>query len=165
MWLNCQKNHGKSQKLTIPEWAATHPAWVRLEDQLAWYDAKSNHSQWWYKTLKFVQVALAVSIPIASHLDPVVAKWVTSVAGALIAILEAVQHMNQYSTLWVTYRSTAEHLKHEKYLFLSGAGPYKGLSNDERLVTLAERVEEQVSTEHANWFTETGRRAAGAKQE
>jgi hypothetical protein len=96
-----------------------------------------------------------VCIPLANLLDPPFLKVTTSIAGVLIAILEGVQHMNQYSALWVSYRSTAERLKHEKYLFLSAAGPYKELSDSDRLVTLAERVEEHVSTEHANWFNET----------
>ena len=73
--------------------------------------------------------------------------------------------MNQYSTLWVMYRATAERLKHEKYLFLSGAGPYKGLAEPERLVALAERVEEHVSTEHANWFNDTRRIATVQRPE
>jgi hypothetical protein len=73
--------------------------------------------------------------------------------------------MNQYSTLWVTYRATAERLKHEKFLFLSGAGPYKGQPEPERLIALAERVEEHVSTEHANWFNETRRVVSAQKQE
>ncbi len=150
---------------SVPEWAVAHPAWARLEDQLGWYDDKSTHCQRWYKGLKFVQISLAVLIPLLSHLDPVCAKWATSIAGALIAVLEAIQHMNQYSTLWVTYRATAERLKHEKFLFLSAAGPYKGQSEPERLIALAERVEEHVSAEHANWFNETKRAAAIQKKE
>lgn len=144
---------------------AEHPAWHRLEDQLQWYDTKSTQCQRWYKRLKLVQISLAVLIPVLSHLDPMYAKWITSVAGALIAVLEGVQHMNQYSTLWVTYRATAERLKHEKFLFLSGAGPYKGQPEPERLIALAERVEEHVSTEHANWFNETRRVVSAQKQE
>lgn len=155
----------ENKELPVPDWAIHRPAWHRLEDQLSWYDTKSNTCQSWYKGLKFLQIALAISIPVMSHLDPALAKWLTSIAGALIAILEGVQHMNQYSTLWVTYRSTAEHLKHEKFLFLSAAGPYKGMADADRLVTLAERVEEHVSTEHANWFNETRRVSARAKQE
>lgn len=149
----------------VPEWAATHPAWARLEDQIAWYDSKSTSCQSWYKRLKFVQISLAVLIPVLSHLDPACAKWATSIAGAAIAVLEGVQHMNQYSTLWVTYRATAERLKHEKFLFLSAAGPYKEQTEPERLITLAEHVEEHVSAEHANWFNETGRAAAIQKKE
>ena len=146
------------QEMTMkpPEWAENQPAWLRLEDQVLWYDRKSQHAQRWYKWLKLVQVILAISIPILSQIDNV-GKWLASVAGGLIAIIEAVQHMNQYSALWITYRSTAERLKHEKYLFLSAAGPYRGLAEPERIIALAERVEEHVSTEHANWFNESQR--------
>lgn len=143
---------------------SSHPAWFRLQDQLAWYDSKSVHCQEWYKWLRILQIALAVAIPVMSHMDSSVAKWLTSTAGALIAVLEGVQHMNQYSTLWVTYRSTAERLKHEKYLFLSAAGPYRGMAEADRLVLLAERVEEHISTEHANWYNETRRVVSGARE-
>jgi len=149
----------------IPDAIASHPAWFRLLDQLNWYDGKSRHCQRWFKGLKVTQIALAVLIPAISLLPAEYAKWTASIAGGLIAVMEAVQQMNQYSTLWVMYRATAERLKHEKYLFLSVAGPYKGLAEPERLVALAERVEEHVSTEHANWFNETRRNATVQKPE
>lgn len=149
----------------VPEPVGSHPAWFRLIDQLNWYDSKSRHCQRLFKGLKFAQLALAVLIPVTSLLPADCAKWAASIAGALIAVLEAVQQMNQYTTLWVMYRSTAERLKHEKFLFLSAAGPYKGLAEPERLVSLAERVEEHVSTEHANWFNETRRAATAQKRE
>ena len=141
-------------EINIPDNVKSHPAWLRLENQLNWYDSKSIRCQKMYKWLKFFQILLAVSIPLMSHMEPVIAKWSTSVAGASIAILEGIQHMNQYSTLWIIYRSTAERLKHEKFLFLSKAGPYSDLDASNRLKTLAERVEEHVSTEHAHWFNE-----------
>ncbi len=161
---NADKKNITEPGIAVPEFAAAHPAWLRLEDQMQWYDSKSLHSQRWYKWLKLAQVALAVLIPVMSLLPADIAKWAMSLSGTVIALLEAVQQMNQYSTLWVTYRATAERLKHEKYLFLSTAGPYRGLPEPERLIQLAERVEEHVSTEHANWFNET-RRVAIAKTE
>ena len=151
-------------ELPVPESVGSHPAWFRLVDQLNWYDRKSRNSQGWYKGLKLAQVTSAALIPATSLLTAEYAKWTASAFGVLIAILEAVQQMNQYSTLWFSYRATAERLKHEKYLFLSAAGPYKCLAEPERLVALAERVEEHVSTEHANWFDET-RRATNAKKD
>ncbi|WP_295513764.1 DUF4231 domain-containing protein, partial [Thiolapillus sp.] len=164
--MNRQESQLETQEgESAPESVAATPAWHRLEDQLQWYDNKSTHCQKWYKRLKFTQISLAVLIPILSHLDPVYAKWTTSVAGALIAVLEGGQQMNQYSTLWVTYRATAERLKHEKYLFLSVAGPYKDLTESERLIVLAERIEEHVSTEHANWSNETRRVMMAQKKE
>ena len=134
-----------------------HPAWKRLEDQLQWYDNKSTHCHRWYKWTRLTQICLAVAVPVLSHLDPIYAKWLTALAGGLIAVLEGVQHLHQYSLLWITYRATTERLKSEKFLFLSGAGPYRGQSAMQRLIILAERVEEHVSTEHTNWFRETSR--------
>lgn len=149
----------------VAESVQSHPAWFRLVDQLNWYDRKSQSSQKWYKCLKIAQVASAVLIPATSLLPADSAKWAAAGLGVLIAVLEAVQQMNQYSTLWFSYRATAERLKHEKYLFLSVAGPYKGLTEAERLIALAERVEEHVSTEHANWFNETRRAVTAQKPE
>jgi len=149
----------------VPESVKSHAAWFRLINQLNWYDNKSQRCQCWYKVLKFVQVALAILIPFISLLSTEHTKWVASISGAIIALLEAVQQMNQYSILWFSYRATAERLKHEKYLFLSSAGPYKGLTESERLIVLAERVEEHVSTEHANWISESRRAVTVQKSE
>jgi hypothetical protein len=49
----------------------------------------------------------------------------------------------------MTYRSTAEALKHEKYLWLAKAGPYSNVKNLDPL--LAERVESLISRENAKW--------------
>ena len=79
----------------------------------------------------------------------------------MIVILEGLQQLQQYQQNWTTYRSTCERLKHEKFLFLSHAGPYAGVSNLESL--LAERVEGLVSQEHAAWAShrEEAMRGAG----
>ncbi|MDR0701829.1 MAG: DUF4231 domain-containing protein [Azoarcus sp.] len=149
----------------VPELVKSHAAWFRLIDQLNWYDQKSQHCQCCYKGLKIAQVAFAALIPATSLLPLDCAKWAASTFGVLIAVLEAIQQMNQYATLWFNYRATAERLKHEKYLFLSGAGPYKGIAESERLLALSERVEEHVSTEHAKWINETRRAAIAQKPE
>jgi hypothetical protein len=141
----------------IPATVRQSVVWLRLEDQISWYTGRSARCQRLYKTLKGVQLTLAVLIPVIVTAPIDAAKWIVAIAGAAIAILEGIQHMNQYSTLWVTYRSTAEYLKHDKYLFLSSAGPYKELGPEDKFVVLAERIEERVSAEHANWFNETRR--------
>lgn len=141
----------------VPEAVSKHPAWFRLLDQRDWYDRKSQYCQRWYKRLKIAQLALAVLVPAVSLFPAEYARWAASSCGVLIAVLEAVQQLNQYSTLWLTYRATAERLKHEQYLFLSSAGPYKGMTEPDSLVALAERVEEHVSTEHAHWFSESAK--------
>ena len=147
----------------VAEAVRSHPAWFRLIDQKNWYDRKSQHSQRWYKRIKLAQVTLAVLVPAASLLPSISLlparsdMWAASTFGVLIAVLEAIQQMNQYSSLWFSYRATAERLKHEQYLFLAAGGPYRAMSESDRLILLAERVEEHVSTEHANWFSEIKR--------
>jgi hypothetical protein len=49
------------------------------------------------------------------------------------------------------YRSTAEALKHEKYLYLAEAAHYAAAENP--LTLLAERLEGLVSQEHAKWVS------------
>ncbi len=141
-----------------------HPAWVRLEDQLRWYSRNSQMKQFVYKSIKLVQIILAASIPLVALVEHAAARWVAAGFGACIAILEGAQQLGQYQFLWITYRSTAEHLKHERALFLASAGPYRDLPIGERLVLLSERVEERVSTEHANWFNESHKSGSREQQ-
>ena len=143
-----------NETIKVPNEIESHPAWIRLKSQLRWYSDNSRKCKAWYTRLRVFQTILAVLIPVVSHL-PEIGKWTASIFGSLIAILEAVQQINQYSTLWVRYRSTVENLKHHKFLLLSSAGPYRDLPPKKQLVELSENVEEIVSTEHAKWIKET----------
>jgi len=122
---------------------------ARLEDQIGWYDRKSNQAQLWYKALKLIEIGCASLVPFAAGLAA--PAWVTGGLGVLIVILEGVQHLNQYQHNWITYRSTCEYLKHEKYLYIAKAGPYSTAEAPTAL--LAERVESLVSQEHAKWIS------------
>ena len=124
------------------------PILNRLEEQISWYDNRSGYNQRMFKALKIITVILALSIPVSAFAlkdNPVI----TAILGALIALLEALQQMNQYHHNWITFRSTCEALKHEEYLFLGEAAHYSSADNAKAL--LAERVESLVSQEHAKW--------------
>src|SRR5687767_3578876 len=128
----------------------------RLEDQIKWYDEKSKRSQRWFKCLKIAVIVSAAFVGLGEFVR--LAPHLVSILGALIVVIEGIQQLNQYQHLWITYRSTAEYLKHEKYLYLATAGPYA--SSPEPLKLLAERVESLVSQEHAKWVSgqETSRK-------
>ena len=124
----------------------------RLEDQIKWYDRESARSKRMFKRLKTATLAISVSIPLSAAFAtryPLYTGVITGTMGASIALLEGLQQLNQYHQNWITYRSTAESLKHEKFLFLSTAGPYAAAENPRAL--LAERIESLVSQEHAKW--------------
>lgn len=122
------------------------PAWERLEDQLAWYDRKSVAAQQAYKRVKLSQLVVGAAVPVAAGLQ--ISAAITATLAAFVVVAEGVQQLYQWQTNWVLYRSTAEVLKHEKYLYLAAAGPY---STNDRHRVLAERIEGLVSQEHAKW--------------
>jgi hypothetical protein len=141
----------------LPE-RRTTPADVtmeRLDDQICWYDRRSGTNQRRYKVLKIVVIVLAALIPLLSGIQPPfmsvsgVPAWIFGVMGAAIAVIESIQQLNQYYGNWISYRSTCEALKHEKYLYLGNAGPYAAAGD--RHALLAERVESLVSQENAKW--------------
>jgi hypothetical protein len=132
------------------------PTEERLEDQIGWYNRKSQTAQWRYKSLKLIQVFIVALIPLGSALPipPSEFKWATAILGLFVLVIEALQQLNQDQQNWIAYRSTCESLKHEKYLYLAGAGPYTNAENKEkRLVLLADRIEGLISQEHAKWVS------------
>jgi hypothetical protein len=122
---------------------------ARLEDQISWYDSKSLRSQRLYKGIKVGQLTVAASIPVVAVLSA--ASWITAGIGSLVLVLEGIQQLGQYQQNWISYRSTCEALKHEKFLYFAQAGPYA--DSDRREALLAERVEGLVSQEHAKWVS------------
>ena len=103
--------------------APEDPTWERLEDQLSWYDRKSRDNQRRYKWLKLLELAIAAALPVVAALNSPI--WVTGGLAAVIVLLEGAQHLYQFQEHWITYRSTAEALKHERYLYLATAGPLR----------------------------------------
>jgi hypothetical protein len=136
-------------KLEVMNADSTDPIFLRLEDQIAWYEKKGAQCKRWYMRLRIISLISAAVIPITSTFA---FPYLTSALGVVIVIIEGIQQINGFHENWIQYRGTAESLKHEKYLFLAEAGPYRA-ANDARQL-LAERVEDRVSTEHNLWMSE-----------
>ena len=132
----------------------------RLDDQISWYDDRSKRNQRSFKWLKYVEIVAAALIPILASFSGV-PQWLAAILGGFVVVCEAVLHLNKYHENWLTYRSTAEALKHEKFLYLAQAGTYAG-SADPR-VLLAERIEALVSDENTKWISHQQEAAAPAQ--
>ena len=124
--------------------------YLRLEQQIKWYDTKSGTAQWWFKRVKLCEFIFSGLVPITALLAN---GWVTACIGAAAVLLEGLQQLNQWQHNWITYRSTCEALRHEKYSFIARSGSYDGIPNDQAMKMLVERIESLVSTEHAKWIT------------
>lgn len=122
----------------------------RLEDQIDWYDKKSQDAQWWFKRLRIVEIISAASIPLIAGfaIEPFPVTLVVALLGALIAIISTSISLNQFQENWIEYRTTCESLKHEKFLYLTKAEPYQ---DEESFSLFVQRVESLISKENSAW--------------
>ena len=98
----------------------TNPTFSRLNEQIQWYDTKSQYNQRWYKRLKIVEIASGALITLGAGF-----QWSYGIIGSLgvlIILLEGVQNVCQLHHNWMSYRSTCEYLKKEQSLFFAKAG-------------------------------------------
>lgn len=135
------------QKNLVIDNAVTNYTLERLENQIKWYQDTSRRSGTIYKLMKFFQIAMAITISAIVHVDVAIIRWIISILGAIIALFESIQYMNQYESIWISHKKVAQLLKREKFLFLAAAGPYEALDESGSLKYLAERVEELVNIE------------------
>ena len=124
----------------------------RLDHQIQWYDNKSMICQKRFKLIRVLEILFAALIPLLSIFpdERHIVKITIAVLGTTIVVLAGIKGLNKYQELWIAYRTTAETLKHHKYLFEAKAQPYDKKDAFQRLV---ENVEAIISREHSNWST------------
>jgi hypothetical protein len=137
--------------ITTPGTTESEPnsGYSRLERQIEWYDQKSSTAQLYYKLVKFTEIACAAFIPFVAGIYP----SITALLGVTVLLLESLQHINQWSQNWITYRSTCEALRHEKYSYLGRTGVYEAKTDEDAKRILVERIESLISTEHSKWIS------------
>lgn len=127
---------------------------LRLDDQIDWYDTKSQENQTAFKTLRRSEIVAAAFIPLASGLTASIPSMTllltlsTGLLGISIAIAAGLLALSQHQERWIEFRTTCENLKKEKYMFLTGVDPYEG---KDAYKVLVQRVESLVSKENTNW--------------
>lgn len=121
----------------------------RVEGQIAWYDQKSRLNKQGFVVLQIITLVAAASIPVISIFSgDMWPRVVVAVLGSATAVTTGIVSLYQFREHWIEYRTTAESLKHEKYMFHTKTGPYSG---DDAFSVLVERVEALVSQENTMW--------------
>ncbi|MCU0735918.1 MAG: DUF4231 domain-containing protein [Methylotetracoccus sp.] len=126
----------------------------RLNDQQTWYEGKSAWNLAWYKRLRIVEVVLAAGIPFVSSLigkfpeSPSVIPILLSLMAFLIAVSSALLALYRFQDNWLQYRTAAEQLKREKFLYLTKSPPYDGGDAFQGLVANVERI---LGEENNSW--------------
>ena len=122
----------------------------RLDNQIAWYDAKSQYNQRAYKRIRVFEIVAATAIPLLSGTMTLGSSGalMVGVLGAAIAVCSGVSALFKFHELWIEYRSVAETLRHHKFLYLTGARPYH---EADAFVLLVEAIEGVISKENSSW--------------
>jgi len=126
----------------------------RLDNQQTWYSRKSRLNRKLFLILRLVEIVSAALIPLFSGMGEELPylKWVIGGLGVLIAISVAITHLFKHQEDWIGYRTTAEQLKHEKYMYLTNTKPY---DRENKFYSLVECVESLISKENSFWVTHT----------
>ena len=126
----------------------------RLNDQIKWYSSKASSNKKRYHGLQIVIILVAAVIPIVNIIDfaPVEIRLTSSILGAIVVAITSILQLKKYHENWITYRSTEEALKKEKYTFENNAGAYSKLNDDEKRILLVEKVESIISNQNVLFF-------------
>jgi len=123
----------------------------RLNNQLSWYDKKSVVCQKRFKLVRALEIIFAAAIPLLSVINDEsnTTKIIIAGLGTAIVVIAGFSAMNKYQELWISYRTTAETLKHHKFLFETQCTPY---DKQDKFSKLVENIEAIVSRENSNWI-------------
>jgi Protein of unknown function (DUF4231) len=126
----------------------------RLEKQLRWYGDKSAENKKKFHLFQTVIIATSALVPIVNTVGPAgdSLRIISSILGGIIVVVTSLIQLHKYQENWILYRTTAELLKKEKYLYLNDAGDYSGLDPSRKKKQLVERVEVIVSSETSKYF-------------
>ncbi|MFD1514557.1 DUF4231 domain-containing protein [Halomarina rubra] len=124
-----------------------------FEEQFEWYDDKAGTNKCYYRVMKILEIILAASLPVAATLYPVTTnpfwKNVIILLSILLIIFEALESFLNYQKKWINYRTTAEGLRREKYMYRTKTHEYAVVNDPETL--FVERVMALTDQENRYW--------------
>jgi hypothetical protein len=101
--------------------------------------------------LKITETILALLIPLLTGYittTMVGLKIVVGLIGIIVAATANIITLYKFQENWIEYRTVAESLKHEKFLYITHAGAYKDSSS---FPIFVERFESFISKENMQW--------------
>jgi len=125
---------------------------TRVEEQINWMEKKSKLNQRWYKILKLIELLSAAAIPFLAGFYKLYSYFplLTGILGIVIVLCNGLQQLYRFHENWITYRTTIESLKREKFLFESGAEPY---NDGDSFGLFVQHFEELLANENKKWKT------------
>jgi hypothetical protein len=127
----------------------------RLQEQLDYHSKASKENKKKFYSLQFIIILTSALIPIVNVVSPAgdALRLISSILGGIIVVSTSLMQLHKYHENWITFRSTQELLKREKYLYLNDAGEYANIEPEKKKRLLVENTESIVSSETSRYFT------------
>lgn len=124
----------------------------RVDDQLRWLGQSSRRSKKVFVRLSIVEILLGTAITIGSPFigESLWGRTLIAIAGGGVAVSGSLLALTRSQENWIRYRSLAEQLKCEKFLFTTGAPPYDG-QPEQSFHHFVNQVESMMLEERGAW--------------
>ncbi len=127
---------------------------LRVNEQIKWYDTRYRVYRMWFKYLRAVEMFLEALIPFVSSqltVNGSLVKFFVGLMGSLVAVITGLVSLFKFQEHAIEYRTTAESLKHEKFLFLTHSSPYTEGGQAKRFSDFVNRIESLIAKEYSGW--------------
>lgn len=124
----------------------------RVDDQLRWLGQSSRRSKKVFVGLSIVEILLGTGITIGSPFigENLWGRTLIAIAGGGVVISGSLLALTRTQENWIRYRSLAEQLKYEKFLFTTGTPPYDG-QPEQSFHHFVKQVESMMLEERGAW--------------
>ncbi|MGO6683943.1 DUF4231 domain-containing protein [Rhizobium leguminosarum] len=112
-----------------------------LGGQRNWYSSKAAKFKSRTEILAISIIAAGSATSFAQLFKHDWVPFVTAALGVYVALAEGWQRISRYGETWITYRIASERMKREQRLFQTGAGTYRGLSDEDAFLRFVEAIE------------------------
>lgn len=120
----------------------------RLEDQINWYSKKSSFYKRCFQSARTIEIIFASVMTVLATTSLIKDSFLIPFFSLSILIIASLLALYRFQELWISYRTTSESLKHEKYLFKTKTYPY---NKDDKFNLLVKNVETIISRENTLW--------------
>lgn len=121
--------------------------WQQLTAQFQWYDKAATRNRLAYLVLKVAALVAGAAVTVmAASSAPAV---LTASLAGLIVVMEGIHQLFQCHRNWLSYRATAETLRHHAFLYVADVVPYDDAARRREL--LASFLRDLTASENTQW--------------
>ena len=133
----------------------------RVDDQIEWYERKAAFNKFRYRITEIIIIVSGALIPLINssaifssgsdnHTNLL---FVSSILGFIITIVTGFSKMEKYFESWTLYRTNAELLKKEKFLYQNNSGQYYKIPQQDQDKLFVENIEFILLSEITKYFS------------